>query len=96
MVSCAKPAAFLRSSSGVKLARSLLFMLCSTLSSMGSPCVSQPGTKAARLPSRSWFRLMKSLRILLSAWPMCRSPLAYGGPSCSTKTSPGLSFASAS
>ena len=55
MVFCAKPAAFLRSSSGVKLARSLLFMLCSTLSSMGSPCVSQPGTKAARLPSSSWY-----------------------------------------
>jgi len=88
MVSWAKPAAFLRSSSGVMLARSLLFMLCSTLSSIGSPWQSHPGTNAARLPSSSWFLLMKSLRILLSAWPMCRSPLAYGGPSCSTNFSP--------
>ncbi len=31
--------------------------------------------------------LMKSLRILLSAWPMWRSPLAYGGPSCRVYTS---------
>jgi hypothetical protein len=31
---------------------------------------------------------MKSLRILLRAWPQCRLPLAYGGPSWSTKRSP--------
>ena len=28
---------------------------------------------------------MKSLRILLAAWPMWIAPFAYGGPSCSTK-----------
>ena len=28
----------------------------------------------------------RTLRILLSAWPMCRSPFAYGGPSCSVNT----------
>ena len=37
-----------------------------------------------------WYRLIKSLRILFSAWPMCRSPFAYGGPSWSTNLSPVL------
>ena len=42
----------------------------STLSSMGRPWQSQPGTYGASKPAIERDFTTKSLRILLSAWPM--------------------------
>lgn len=42
------------------------------------------GTYCASKPASTLERTMMSLRILFTAWPMWISPLAYGGPSCST------------
>ena len=70
------PCAFWRRLRGVSSARSLLFRPWSTLSSIGRPWQSQPGTKRALRPCSRAVLLMMSLRILLRAWPTCRAPLA--------------------
>ena len=60
---------------------------CRTFNSIGNPCVSQPGTYRTRFPLSAWYRVMKSFRILFKACPMCKSPFAYGGPSCNVNDS---------
>src|SRR5699024_1146757 len=46
------------------------------------PCVSQPVIYGALNPFNDLKRVIKSFKIWLSACPICKSPLAYGGPSC--------------
>src|SRR5205807_827796 len=58
------------------------FSICT---SIGMPWQSQPGTYGASKPASDFDLTMMSLRILFTAVPMWMSPLAYGGPSCSTK-----------
>ena len=52
----------------------------------GSPWQSQPGWYGASWPAMRRVRTTRSFRILLSAVPRWRWPLAYGGPSCSTNS----------
>ena len=52
--------------------------------SIGRPWQSQPGTKRASKPASCLDLTTMSFRMLFTAWPMCSTPLAYGGPSCST------------
>jgi hypothetical protein len=60
----------------------------STMCSIGWPWQSQPGTYGATNPRIVLYRTTRSLSTLLNAVPMWMSPLAYGGPSCSTNAGP--------
>src|SRR3989338_11593084 len=51
---------------------------CST----GRPWQSQPGTYGESNPLIVLCFTTMSFKVLFNAWPMCISPLAYGGPSC--------------
>ena len=86
-----KPSAYsshaLRMAAGVASVLPSFRICCVTLNSIGNPWQSQPGTYGTCLPRIVWYLRMKSLRILFSAVPMCTSPLANGGPSCSKKRS---------
>jgi isoleucyl-tRNA synthetase len=40
------------------------------------------GYYAPYVPGMDLYLVIISLRILFKAWPMCKLPFAYGGPSC--------------
>src|ERR1041385_3016991 len=73
------PASFEAGFAGGTPAARCLRISCVTLNSIGSPWQSQPGIYGALNPRSVLYLTMMSLRILLSAVPMCTSPLAKGG-----------------
>ena len=72
--SCSRSPAFFASS----------WILCS----IGSPWQSHPGTYGVRHPASVLNRRSTSFNVLLITCPMWMSPLANGGPSCSTHSGP--------
>ncbi len=51
----------------------------STTPCVATPAWSVPGTHSASRPRMRQKRMITSWSVLLSAWPMCRTPVTFGG-----------------